>query len=218
MATVAALVWLFGQQAGVDGVGVLLAACCSWPSGPGSTAGRAARLGVGSCARHGAGPDGGGSGRGAGACARAGPASRAWTPARGRRRTRWQEYSASRARRAPRPGTPVFLDFTAAWCLTCQVNERVALAHAKRRASASGARGSWPCAPTGPAATSHITQALARYGRQGVPVYVLYGREPGPATAAAGAADARTRALRDRRVAGRAHHRRRIVTLVRRSS
>jgi thiol:disulfide interchange protein DsbD len=67
----------------------------------------------------------------------------------------------------------VFIDFTAAWCVTCQVNKRVVLdspAVARRFAEADviALRADWT--RRDPA----ITQALQRYGRSGVPVYVLY--------------------------------------------
>jgi thiol:disulfide interchange protein DsbD len=71
----------------------------------------------------------------------------------------------------------VFVDFTAAWCLTCQVNAKVALetrAVGDRFAQYGVAllKADWT---TG---DDRITKALASYGRQGVPAYVLYGREP----------------------------------------
>ena len=74
---------------------------------------------------------------------------------------------------------PVFVDFTAAWCVTCQVNKKLVLSNAdvKRAFAERGVelvRADWTRRdPT-------ITQALAALGRQGVPVYVLYrpGKEP----------------------------------------
>src|SRR6185437_16107034 len=41
--------------------------------------------------------------------------------------TAWQPWSADSVARYESQGTPVFVDFTAKWCLSCQVNERVAL-------------------------------------------------------------------------------------------
>jgi len=76
-------------------------------------------------------------------------------------------------------GRPVFVDFTAAWCVTCQVNKRLVLnaddvraRFAEKRVAL--VRADWT--RRDPA----ITQALAALGRQGVPVYVLYrpGKEP----------------------------------------
>ena len=74
----------------------------------------------------------------------------------------------------------MFIDFTAAWCLTCQVNERVALANAEvakrfREEGVTLLKADWT------RRDDEITQALAGYGRQGVPVYILYGREAGSA-------------------------------------
>jgi len=74
---------------------------------------------------------------------------------------------------------PVFVDFTAAWCVTCQVNKKLVLTDAavKKAFADRGVelvRADWT--RRDPA----ITQALAALGRQGVPVYVLYrpGKEP----------------------------------------
>ena len=74
---------------------------------------------------------------------------------------------------------PVFVDFTAAWCVTCQVNKRLvlndgAIKEAFAQRGVSLMRADWT--RRDPA----ITQALAALGRQGVPVYVLYrpGKEP----------------------------------------
>jgi thiol:disulfide interchange protein DsbD len=76
-------------------------------------------------------------------------------------------------------GRPVFVDFTAAWCVTCQVNKRLVLSDADvRKAFAMRnvelVRADWTRRdPT-------ITRALAALGRNGVPVYVLYrpGKDP----------------------------------------
>src|SRR5262249_11540317 len=39
----------------------------------------------------------------------------------------WEKFSRQRMTEAAAAGKPVFVDFTAAWCITCLVNERVAL-------------------------------------------------------------------------------------------
>ena len=74
----------------------------------------------------------------------------------------------------------MFVDFTAAWCVTCQVNERLVLATAAvaNKMKAIGVvavRADW----TRP--DPDITRALAQFGRDGVPLYVLYsGKEADP--------------------------------------
>jgi thiol:disulfide interchange protein DsbD len=86
---------------------------------------------------------------------------------------RWQPWSADAVQAALGQGQPVFVDFTAAWCITCQVNKKTTLANAAVDASfaAKGVallRADWT--RRDPA----ITQALQALGRSGVPVYVLY--------------------------------------------
>ena len=76
-------------------------------------------------------------------------------------------------------GRPVFVDFTAAWCVTCQVNKRLVLNADDVRAEFAAkkvalVRADWT--RRDPA----ITQALAALGRSGVPVYVLYRPGKGP--------------------------------------
>lgn len=82
-------------------------------------------------------------------------------------------YSASRLAALRAEGRPVFINMTAAWCVTCLVNERVALsseavkeAFAKR--NVAYLKGDWTRAD--PA----ISKFLREHGRDGVPLYVLY--------------------------------------------
>ncbi|MEG1968602.1 MAG: thioredoxin family protein [Burkholderiaceae bacterium] len=88
----------------------------------------------------------------------------------------WQAWSPEAVAQASAAGKPVFVDFTAAWCVTCQVNKRVALNQAEvqqafERAGVVLLRADW---------TNHderITRALAEFGRNGVPLYLLYDRQ-----------------------------------------
>ena len=71
-------------------------------------------------------------------------------------------------------GRPVFVNFTAAWCVTCQVNDRLALSSGKvadafHNAGMAYLKGDW----TNRDAT--IAQVLAAHGRAGVPLYLVYG-------------------------------------------
>ena len=73
----------------------------------------------------------------------------------------------------------MFVDFTAAWCVTCQVNKRLVLNDpdviaAFGRRNVALVRADWT------RRDPEITQALAALGRNGVPVYVLHrpGKSP----------------------------------------
>jgi len=82
-------------------------------------------------------------------------------------------YSADRLAALRADGRPVFVNMTAAWCVTCIVNERVVLAtDAVRQAFAERGvtylKGDWTSAD--PA----ITEYLRARGRDGVPLYVYY--------------------------------------------
>lgn len=85
----------------------------------------------------------------------------------------WQPWSADAVLQYQAQGRPVFVDFTASWCLSCQVNERIALdqpevQQAFAQHHVALLRADW---------TRHdeaITEALTALGRDGVPAYVLY--------------------------------------------
>ena len=92
---------------------------------------------------------------------------------------RWQLWAPGRVEQVLATGAPVFVDFTAAWCVTCQYNESTTLANAEVLADFAAnkvtlLRADWT--RRDPA----ISAALAQLGRNGVPVYVLYqnGRTP----------------------------------------
>ncbi|WP_287131327.1 protein-disulfide reductase DsbD, partial [Candidatus Cyanaurora vandensis] len=86
----------------------------------------------------------------------------------------WEVYTQERVAQLRQTRTPVFIDFTAAWCLSCQVNERIALNSAEVRA-AFQKQGVVLLKADWTTRDSRITQALAQFGRSGVPLYVLYG-------------------------------------------
>lgn len=102
------------------------------------------------------------------------PVSKAVVPAAG---LAWETYSPERLDFLLREGTPVFLDFTAAWCLTCHVNEKAALEAARVR-EAFREKGIVLMKADWTSRDETVTRALASYGRSSIPLYVLYG--PGP--------------------------------------
>jgi thiol:disulfide interchange protein DsbD len=85
----------------------------------------------------------------------------------------WQPWSPQLVSEYQSQGRPVFVDFTASWCLSCQVNERVALGTPDVRKALADAnvallRADWT------RYDDSITQALNSFGRSGVPTYALY--------------------------------------------
>ena len=92
---------------------------------------------------------------------------------------RWQAWSPERVQTLLAGGQTVFVDYTAAWCVTCQYNKQTTLADTEVLADFDAKqvvmlRADWT--RRDPA----ITAALAQLGRNGVPVYVFYrpGRAP----------------------------------------
>jgi thiol:disulfide interchange protein/DsbC/DsbD-like thiol-disulfide interchange protein len=85
----------------------------------------------------------------------------------------WEPWSAETVNRYLAQGRPVFVDFTASWCLSCQVNERVALnqpdvQRAFDSANIALLRADWT------QRREAITEALNALGRSGVPACALY--------------------------------------------
>jgi thiol:disulfide interchange protein len=90
----------------------------------------------------------------------------------------WQPYDAAQVAALTAAGRPLLVNFTASWCLTCLVNERNAFADSAvqevfRNKNVTLMKGDWTNRDP------HITQALAAFGRAGVPLYVVYNSRPG---------------------------------------
>ena len=96
------------------------------------------------------------------------------TPAQSRAVSRdVRPWSEELVRELSAAGLPVFVNFTAAWCITCKVNEQLALSTDNTRQLFEARSVAYLVADwtrRDPA----ITQQLERYGRSGVPLYLLY--------------------------------------------
>lgn len=85
----------------------------------------------------------------------------------------WENWSPAAVQSALAEGRPVFVDFTAAWCITCQANKLAALDRdevVERMNRLGYVRLIADWTNKDPA----ITEALAAFGRTGVPLYVIY--------------------------------------------
>lgn len=85
----------------------------------------------------------------------------------------WQPYSDQRLTRERAAGRPVFVNVTADWCLTCLANEQVALSSDSVR-QAFARQGVVYLKADWTRYDPNITELLARYGRNGVPLYLYF--------------------------------------------
>lgn len=88
-------------------------------------------------------------------------------------------WSPARVAELTAAGTPVFVNFTAAWCVSCKVNEAVALSRPSVR-EAFATNGVVYLKADWTAQDPVIAETLAGYGRTGVPLYLFYPAGGGP--------------------------------------
>ncbi|WP_338665720.1 protein-disulfide reductase DsbD domain-containing protein [Pararoseomonas sp. SCSIO 73927] len=158
------LAWVVSVQAGPEGLGWVLAGAvlvgfAAWALGA-APAGRARWIGRGA------------AGLALAAALATLPALSGAAPTP-RAEASGEPWSGARLAALRAEGRPVFVNLTAAWCITCRVNERVALeTEATRaafaRAGVAALTGDWSRGD--PA----ITALLREQGREGVPLYLLY--------------------------------------------
>jgi len=85
----------------------------------------------------------------------------------------WQAWSSERVATELAAGKPVFIDFTASWCLICQVNKKV-VTHSESTEALFEEYGVVALEADWTRYDSAITTELERFGRSGVPLYVLH--------------------------------------------
>ncbi|MGH8441513.1 MAG: protein-disulfide reductase DsbD family protein [Nevskiaceae bacterium] len=168
--TVVWLLWVLGRQSGTDavalvGAGLVLMAFALWLWGAPERAPLRAVLALAAAA---------------GALALLAhpvitiPADRAATA-----RVDGEPYSDARLAELRAQGRIVFVNFTADWCITCKVNEKVVFQNEDVRRVLAEKNVAWLTADwTTP--DPAITAALMRFGRSGVPLYLLYPPEGEP--------------------------------------
>ena len=181
-ATAAWLVWVFSQQAGTLNLGALLAAgvltgLAAWLYGVAQRrqiSGKRSAVAFGSAAvvlalafAAALWPQPGAPAQAASGTASAGELTS-------------EPFSPARLAELRAQGRPVFVNFTAAWCVTCQVNDKLALsghgvADAFKTAGVVYLKGDWTNRD------AVIAQALTDHGRAGVPLYLMYPAKGGEA-------------------------------------
>jgi len=85
----------------------------------------------------------------------------------------WQPYNADKIQEYRQAGVPVFIKFSAKWCLTCLVNEKTAFS-SKRLKEAFRQKGVAVFAADWTNRSNEITAALENFERGGIPLYVYY--------------------------------------------
>jgi thiol:disulfide interchange protein DsbD len=166
-AAAAWLAWVLAQQAGPDGLllvlaGAVLLGFAGWALGLAQRSAGGGRL----------------AGRGLAAAAAIAalallPALAAAPPPAARTEAGVEPWSSARVAALQAEGRPVFVNLTAAWCITCKVNEQLVLKTAPVQAAFAGRnlaylKGDWT---NGDAA---IGALLREHGREGVPLYLVY--------------------------------------------
>jgi thiol:disulfide interchange protein DsbD len=169
------LVWIVGRAAGVDGMMQLLVllgmvSFATWVYGESQTADRimatvAAVFSVGAALATGVWaldfPDAGAGGE---ATARVEDSNGDHD---------WQPWSEDRVDKLLDKGKPVFVDFTADWCITCKVNERTVLSTDEvvdgfEKNDVATLKADWTDGD------ERITRKLREFGKGGVPMYLVY--------------------------------------------
>jgi len=88
----------------------------------------------------------------------------------------WEPFSPERVKELQAQGIPVFVDFTAKWCLICQTNHMSLTTNQAedkfKKAGVVRMKADWT------KKDETITKELRKFGRNSVPLYVLYGTEP----------------------------------------
>ena len=171
-ATVAWLVWVLGQQVGPAGlfaalVGLVLVGLAAWSfNAAQSSGGWGRRLAAGTLAAALA-----GLAIALGAVER--DRSDPMAAPQSASAARFEHFSQARLDELVAARRPVFVNMTAAWCITCLVNERAALSNKAVEAAFSAKdvaylKGDWT------RRNPEITRLLEKHGRSGVPLYLLY--------------------------------------------
>jgi len=163
------LAWVFAQQTGADDLAKLFAAgvivaLAAWLAGLAqkrvAMGGRAAGLGV------------------AAALATVVAVAAFIWPRDAAAELTSEPYSPARLAELQSQGRPVFVNYTAAWCVSCQVNDKIAISTSRVRVAfarhkVAYLKADWTKRDAG------IAAELASHGRAGVPLYLVYGKSGG---------------------------------------